>query len=297
MIDFVRLQYKDKSKIEPFVCNQENFDELLTELEYHSGEIRYPYKVKIGSMELCINEKSAYLKNSIHKLYNEMLSKRSHNHNDFTYSDLVSTINYLDSKLTDIKATRLTQLEFGLNLKLSRPAEEVISKNIILHNLALHNHNEQFGGRGEYKQFNHYNYYFKIYDKAKHFNLKYDLIRFELKYKNSKGFNPFGVFNINDLKKKSCLKRLFNDLLKRFDELVIIDEIPSKSIITREDTILLERYTSFNYWEKLSERKNRNIKSRERMAFQKLLEKNDLLKTKNILRKSLILKFDELINK
>ncbi|NRD18598.1 hypothetical protein HNV08_00955 [Winogradskyella eckloniae] len=296
MIDFVRLRYIDKQKIESFVCNKDNFEKLHTVLEYYSGEINYPFTAKIGNMDVRINDRSAYVKNSIHKLYNMLHADECQNYNDFRYTALCNTIDYLDSKLIDLRKTRLTQLEFGLNIKLSLPAEDIIKQSIILHKLKIHNHNEQFNGKGEYKQFNHSNYYFKIYDKAKHYNLSEHIIRFEIKYKTSKGFNPLGIHNIHDLKSKSLLQNLFDDLLKRFDELTIVDSISAGSKITRKDTRKLESYLSYNYWEKLSERENRNIKREERKAFQSLLEKNNLLKTKAVLRASLIQKFNELLN-
>lgn len=298
MIDFVRLRYlnQDKNRIESFVTNKGNFKELLAVLECHSGEIRYPYTTNIGCMELRINKESVYVKNSLHKLFNELQGGRSQNHNDFCYSALCYTIDYLASKLIALRRTRLTQLEFGLNIKLPIPAEEIIKDNIILHKLNIHNHNEQFNGRGEYKQFNHSNYYFKIYDKAKQYKKKEHIIRFEIKYKTSKGFNPLDVFNIHDLKSKSVLENLFEDLLKRFDELTIVDNLPTDSKITAKDKKQLESYLSYGYWEKLSLRQNRNRKSIEKKAFQNLLVKNDLLKIKTFLRASLIQKFNELLN-
>ncbi|WP_418512628.1 hypothetical protein [Corallibacter sp.] len=296
MIDYVRQYYQDKSKIEPFVTDKNNFEELFTVMEYHSGEINYPFTANIGSMEIRINDKSVFVMNSIHKLYNELKGNKGHNHNDFQYSAICQTIDYLGSKLIDLRKTRLTQLEFGLNIKLPMPAEFIIRENISLHKLEIHNHNEQFNGRGEYKQFNHYNYYFKIYDKAKQYNLGEHIIRFEIKYKRSKGFNPLGVFNIYDLKNKEVLRALFDDLLKRFDELTIIDKIPSNSKMSNREKQKLESYLSFNFWDKLSVRENRNRKSEEAKRFQKLLIKHDLLKTKTFLRASLIEKFDELLN-
>lgn len=296
MIDYVRQYYLDKEKIESFVTDKENFEELYTVLEYHSGEISYPFTANIGSMEIRINDKSVSVMNSIHNFYNGLKENKSHNHNDFPYSAICETIDYLGGKLVDLKKTRLTQLEFGLNIRLPMPAEFVIKENISLHKLEIHNHNEQFNGRGEYKQFNHYNYYFKIYDKGKQFKLNENVIRFEIKYKRNKGFNPLGVFNIYDLKKKQVLKALFGDLLKRFDELTIIDNIPSDSTISVEDRKSLESYLSFNFWDKLSLRGNRNIKSIEVKKFEKLLVKNDLLKMKTFLRASLIQKFNELLD-
>ena len=296
MIDFVRINYSDKSVIEPFVCSRENFKELHTVLEYHSGEIKYPYSASIGCMDIGINDKYVYVKNSMHKLYNELQGEEAHNYNDFKYSALCNTISYLSEKLTDVKSSRLTQLEFGLNIKLPIPAEKMIIDNIILHKYKLHNHSTTFDGNGQYKQFDYHNYYLKIYDKAMHYGIDENIIRFEVKHKKSKSFNPLGVYNINDLKSKAVLKNLFKDLLKRFDKLTIVDSIPTDSKITDKDRNKLESYLSYNYWMKLSDRKDRNIKSREKKAFQDLLIKNDLLKTKAFLRVSLIQKFTELIN-
>ncbi|WP_438710749.1 hypothetical protein ACSTS3_18725 [Aquimarina muelleri] len=296
MIDFVRLRYLDKNRIEPFISNKNNFDKLHTVLEYHSGEISYPFTANISSMEIRISDKEVFVKNSLHKLYNELQKAKSQNYNDFTYSALSNTIQHLDSKLIDLRKTRLTQLEFGLNIELPVSAESIIRENVILHKLKFHNHNEQFGGRGEYKQFNHSNYYFKIYDKAKQYQLDKHVIRFEIKYKSSKGFNSLGVFNIHDLKSKKLLQNLFGDLLKRFDELTIVDNITTDSKITAKDKSKLETYLSYNYWDKLSERHNRNRKITEKKAFLSLLVKNDLLKTKTFLRANLTRKFDELLN-
>lgn len=296
MIDFIRLRYLDKDMIEDFVTNQDNFEELRAVLEYHSGEIKYPFTANIGSLEIRINDKSVYLKNSLHKFYNEWQGKKNQNYNDFTYSALCQTIDYLDNKLINLDTTRLTQLEFGLNIKLPIPAENIIKNNIIFHKLNIYSHNERFNGKGEYKQFNHSNYYLKIYDKAKQYNLNEHIIRFEIKFKSSKGFNVLGIYNIHDLKSKEILTRLFKELLKRFDELTIIDNVPSDSKMSDKDKTKLTTYLSYNYWKNLSLRNNRNIKGKEKRAFERLLVKNDLLKTRDFLKASLIQKFDELIN-
>ena len=296
MIDFIRFNYRDNDRIEDFVCDNENFKELYTVLEYHTGEIKYPYNTSLGNLDVCVNSESVCVKNSIHKLHNLLQKNKSHNHNDFKFSELCSTIDYIDSKLIDLKRTRLTQLEFGLNIQLPVPAEKIIRQNIILQKFKLHSHSMTFDGRGEYKQFDHYNYYFKIYDKAKQYKLSDNIIRLEIKYKNSKDFNPLDIYNIHHLKDKGKLRLLFNNLLKRFDELTIVDDYSSDSSISKSDKKLLESYLSFNYWNELSERNKRNHKPIEIKKFQQLLVKNDLLKTKSLIRERLIKKFDELIN-
>ena len=104
------------------------------------------------------------------------------------------------------------------------------------------------------------------------------------------------VYRLHDLKSKKCLQNLFKDLLKRFDELTIVDNVLAETKITKKDKIQLETYLSYNFWEKLSGRDNRNRKPKEKLEFHRLLVKNDLLKTKTFLRASLILKFEELLN-
>lgn len=66
MVDFVRMNYNDKSVIEDFICNSKNFPELRVILEKHSGVIEYPYKTKLESMDITITEKKG--------LHNELSS-------------------------------------------------------------------------------------------------------------------------------------------------------------------------------------------------------------------------------
>lgn len=296
MIDFVRMNYYDKSGIEAFVSNEENFPELRMILEKHSGQIEYPYKTTLESMDITITEKRVCLMNSLHKLNNYRKNSLNMNHNDFKYSELVENIDFLDSNILDIHKSTLSKLEFGLNIELDNPAECIIDNNIIMHNYKAHNHNKKFDGRGAYKQFDHSNYDFKIYDKAKQYKLRNNVIRFEIKHKRSKSFNPYGIYNIHHLKSKDCLQKLFDNLMMRFEELMIIDNYKNNPNISKDIVREIEKYTSYNYWKLLSLRRKRNAKAIEKQRFHKLLEDNNLLTTKNDLRIRLQAKFNFLIN-
>lgn len=294
MIDFVKLKYQNRDKMEKFVTNSENFKRCYTKMEYHSGEILYPYNVYIKKMEVSINEKSAYVKNSLHKMANYIQYNDDHNYNDFGYKRLCDTIDYLNRKVIDSLSAKITQLEFGLNINTLVAAENIIVKNILFHKHHQCNVNTKFNGKGRYKQFEYSNFYIKIYDKAKQYKLDANILRFEIKYKGAKGINPLGVYSLSNLKDKVVLKGLFKDLLKRFDELTIIDKITDK--VSKKDKKELTNYLSINYWENLSERKNRNLKPVHIKRFNSLLEKNNLLNTKQLLRERLIQKFETLIN-
>jgi len=297
MIDFVRINYEDKSQIEPFICDEKNFKELRQVLEVHSGEIEYPYKTFLGTMDISVTEKKVCVKNSLHKFYNHRNKNGNRNHNDFTYSQLTETIDVLNNNLIELKNSRLSKLEFGLNIELDTPAEFVVRENIMMHNYNNHSHNKRFNGKGEFKQFDHSNYDIKIYDKAKQYNLAINVLRVEIKHKLAKSINPHRVYNINDLKSKDNLKSLFKNLMMRFEELTIIDNYKNSNTISKKVKKEIGVYTSYNHWESLkTSSSSRNKASKQKKQFLKLLKDNNLLNTKNELRDKLNSKFQYLIN-
>lgn len=295
MIDFVRVHYHDKSRLEPFVMEKETFESVITSFQYRTSEILYPYKANLGNMEIVINENGGYVKNSIHKLNNLLLGDQGHNYNDFQYSELCSTIDYMSDNIIDVNEKKLTQLEFGLNISVTKNAKSIIKKSILMHNLERHTALRKFKGRGYLLEFEHTNYIIKIYDKAKQYKRRENILRFEIKFISPKEFNPLGIYNLNDLKSKENLKNLFNYMLKRFDELLIVDNITKNVEITARDLDNLNIYSSFAYWENLSENNQRQTKMIHKRKYHALLEKYDLLKTKKTLRALLIEKFENLI--
>lgn len=295
MIDFIRITYKDKSVIEPFIRNPKNFDELMASLEYHSGDIRYPLKVSLENMEIVANDKVVYLKNSLHKLHNILNQKGDQNFNDFSYSSICETVDFLLMKLPYLQTATITQLEFGLNINTLIPSEKIIRNNILMHQFKGYSHNMKFNGKGEYKQFDHCNYLIKIYDKAKQFKQLDNILRFEIKFVRKREFNKLGILKITDLKSKDKLNNLFNYLIKRFDEFLVVDSLESKNLPAKI-SLEIEKYLSSNFWLRLSERKYRNKASKHKKLLFKLLKEYDLLNTKDQLRELLLIKFNQLIN-
>ncbi|QYJ68786.1 hypothetical protein [Flavobacterium litorale] len=299
MIDFVKILYKDKSEFEPYVNDPDNFPELIQVLERHSGEIRYPHKTNLETMDVVIAQKYGYIKNSLHKLYNYLVYRENANYNDFTYSNLCESIEYLGMNLPDIAFTGITQLEFGFNICVSKPAEQIIRENVLMHKYKNYNHNKQYDGKGELKRFDHSNYLVKIYDKAKQYSKEFDIhhniLRFEIRHTRRRDLNDLGVFNLNDLRNKDNLQRLFENAIMRFDKMQIIDSILEESI-EPEDFQKLIRFKNPEYWQEEIKEKSGTFKMRRRNEFNALIEKYSLNSTKNELRRLLIEKFNHLIN-
>lgn len=297
MVDFIKLYWKDKSRFEDFVCREENFENLYSVLEQHSGEITYPYRTKLDCMDVVVNDQTGYVKNSLHKLHNWRAEYNDHNYNDFTYSQVSNTIDYLSNRLTDTEGAHLTQLEFGLNINVDKPAEEIIQGNILMHKHKGFNHNRRYHGKGQLKQFDHSTYVIKVYDKAKQYGIKdRNILRFEIKFIRTKDFQKIGIHQIEDLKSRDKLSNLFGLLIKRFDELTIVDEFPDDLNKSDKDYMAFLQYINPRFWEEDLKGKHPETKARHRKKFDRLLNEYDLLKTKNALREQLIQKFQFLIN-
>jgi hypothetical protein len=119
-------------------------------------------------------------------------------------------------------------------------------------------------------------------------------MRIEIKLKNNRYFKQIGIKKVKDLYDPSCIKHLFQLLLKRFEELIIIDR-PNKNSLSKEQEESYNKYTNLNYWNIFS-RDKRNKKSREIKKAKALFNELGLLKTKNYLRKALKEKFKLLSN-
>lgn len=295
MVDFVRLFWRDKTRFEHFVIQEEHFPELDTVFGLHTGQIKYPYRAGFNSMEVKVTSKFGYVFNSLHKAYNHKYLDEVQNYNDFGYSSLCDIIEHVNNKVTDVEGANLTQFEFGFNIQTPIPAEEIITNNIIMHKEKGPNHTRLFNGRGKLKQFDYHNYVLKIYDKGKQYRLPYNLLRFEVRFQKAKEFQKFGIFKLDDLKSKSNLRLLFKYLITRFDELIILDQF-DESLIEECDLDKLLRFNNPHYWETTIKRLSATTKMRHLIEYKDLLTKYNLLECKTLLTQLLVNKYLELIN-
>ena len=108
MIDFIKLHWQDKDRLQSYVLKEGNFEAVNMVLEKHSGQIKYPYTTHFTGMKVGLTQKSGYVKNSLHKSYNILKTGIEHNFNDFTYSNICEEIDYLSSRLVDLSKSRIT---------------------------------------------------------------------------------------------------------------------------------------------------------------------------------------------
>lgn len=218
---------------------------------------------------------------SLHTFYNDGL----HNYNDFNFRAFKVALNnlYLDLGITP-ENLYLIHLEWGFNL---RPP---IKTNCILDNMIQHKSVNKTAGidckiEGKYIQFKHSTKILKIYNKAMHFGLDYELLRIEMKQTNWSFYRLKGIITLKNF--INADKKLFLDeLIHQWMRVILYDINHKKS----QEYI---KYQTQSYWTELRMiRSNKNFK----YHFDKLSRLNKKIgyDTKNKITELIIRKGNEL---
>jgi hypothetical protein len=262
--------------------------QLVSPFDIQTGEImEYPKRGKDLNLDISLTKQSSYIKGSLHKYHNIRNDKGDQNYDDFSYPDIENEINGLLIKYELGDSNYLTNLEFGLNIVLSKDPQLIIDNNLLMYKCNPPNRDLKFSGKGDYNEYQTDNYLIKVYNKSKHYKLDYYILRLEIKIVKKAYLNKLGVFTLEDLLNKDILKRLYIDLKSKIEGLVAVDMFDSKIIPVRHLNRLNE-YINPNYWKRLKLIKTSKQIYKLKKDFKLLLEKYQLLETK----KEILLKMD-----
>ena len=292
MIDFIKIYSPYKENLEYILKTK--YDDTICSLNYLTNEVKYPFRKYLENMEVKVTNTSGNIRNSLHKFHNLANYKLDNNYTDFYIEDIFGALNMLSYELGEnIDDYKVTNLEFGLNIRTSLPAEEILKNNFAMFNFDNYSQIETFKGKGFYKQYNRREYYVKYYDKAKQFNLPYNLLRAEIKIVDSKLLKKNGIYTVKDITNPNSLKLLFKFLLDRVEETNIIDNLDDKDI-PLEDKHIIELGKSPSYWLELKQNKSNSSYYERRDKYNSTLSKYNLLTIKEEVKSLLIQKFNEL---
>lgn len=296
MIDNIKAKVTKFREFETYIENTGKID-LKNNVSLITGELdSYPRRGKLINLEASINEKSAYLKGSIHKTYNELNEKGEHNYDDFSYDCAKEIIIYLTNEL-NLKEdnTTLTNLELGFNIHLSKAPQHFLDYNLLMYDYKDHNKDLKFSGRGDYKEFQKTDYYIKIYNKSKQYNIKgQNILRVELKILSKRLLEKLGAYSLEDLLNSDVINNIYNLLAGELKKLNIIDDYGSNEI-EPEDRMILEIYKSPNFWKRISKDKSYKQRDKIREDFQRLIDKYNLTTLKKEIQKKVEEKFSDLM--
>ncbi|HBK82740.1 MAG TPA: hypothetical protein DDZ41_03950 [Flavobacterium sp.] len=180
------------------------------------------------------NENVLRIQNSLHKFYNSEINNFGlYNHDDFTYSKVEITINYIENKL-NVSSNEIYlkgKFEYGLNIQTFKynPFKDIIDRFQSIVTTATNPFYVLYNENGKpFLKFCSFNQYkIKIYDKGKQMELqsRSKIMRYEIVNHNSiktkKVFNK-SIITLNDLLDKEIWNRCFYQLLKSYNNIRVL---------------------------------------------------------------------------
>jgi hypothetical protein len=208
-----------------------------------------PYKISFyNSLEFRIYESGRItMSGSLHKYWNNEMCNGAHNFNDFDYKTFLFVLNDLKHKFSiPLKNCVLKSLEVGINIIPTIPTNQFLDY-CFLHKTKQFEWQKN-SNEGKYKQVEHIQYIIKIYNKALHyqkdFDIKTEIMRFEIKYIKMQKINERGIYNLMDLANYGLYN--FKDvLLNEFNNILYYDNT------IQSESHRISNYRNLLYWVEL----------------------------------------------
>ena len=257
MIDYTKIYLLnlDYSKL-----LQSKYLDFKTEISETTGEINE--KLFVAQYLFCkvtikinkSNQAHITFTGSMHKLWNELNNIKAPNYNpkkpysgyngnDFNINDIIAVRKHLELVLGCKSSQMLFQnIEFGVNNCIDFEPK-LFLKGLLYHRNKLFD----FSHNGNNAQAEHYNFYFKIYNKSFQYGMNENVLRVELKFTKmvevkDLNFKTFAEINQNVLDNAKDL------LLKKFDELVYYDYTIDKVKLSNLKLQFIKNYSNPRYW-------------------------------------------------
>lgn len=305
MIDFTKFRFNDRCLI--FNEMQKNTDiELLCKYNPLTDEQKDSYFTDIENLRLRITPQSAFLENSLHKYFNMKKGLGCQNFNPFYFSDIQNALNVLQSDLNyPLSDTRMNRLEFGFNLNVECSPTAIIQNCILMHNFKTPCYDPKNDPRKIIKKFIYSEFEIKIYNKTLEGASTADfanqlkgtaILRMEVKYTSRKALNRLGIFTMDDLRRKESYHMLFDDFLKKMDDLLIIDPLSIRQDISLSEKSNIHEKTNHLYWLNKGKIKSRNTVLGHKKLFIEYLSEKDLLNARNMLFSAILRQFNTLMD-
>ncbi|QEE49151.1 hypothetical protein FUA48_06025 [Flavobacterium alkalisoli] len=275
MLDYVKFKVLERESLENHI-NHTRIVDLSTSLNLFTGEEeRCPLKGKYFNMDVVLTCKGAYVDGSIHILQNLLKGGEKQNYNDLSFYSARESVGHLIKVLGINKKTSLTNLEFGLNICISKDPKQFLKFNLLMYDSHGHSKDSPFRGRGDYKEYQRTDYYIKVYNKSKHYGFKSNILRLEVKIIQKRKLQKLGIFSLEDLQKEDVIRRLYSFMWGELQKLNIIDDYRSINM-TLEDMNRLNEYTNPNYWNILRRDRTNKVVNDRKKKFKSLIIKYGL---------------------
>ena len=271
MIDFIKIIIKE---LNPAILEANSLLDFYDKINLSTGEIKTknrigqkvtPYKNAFkNGLEFRIYDTGLItLSGSLHKYWNS----GTHNYNDFNFEAFLYVLNDLKHKFSIRPENCILKcLEIGINIIPPIPTNQFLDY-CFLHKTKPFE--VQFNSdEGKYRQVQHVQYIIKIYNKALHykskgFDIKSEIMRFEIKYTKMQKLNERGVYNLQDLANYG-LRNFKDELINEFNNILFYDN----TILSKSKSII--HYKNPLYWIELQRKKTNDLFNYHRNHLKKL---------------------------
>lgn len=267
-IDFYTLMNPDTGNLKDWAQD----DGYTISVTKHEGNLNgyglYVTEVKRESKGSVMPLNYLTLRGSLHKNYfgNE-------NHSRFTWMDLQSEISRVSKKLLLAEtASRLTNLEIGLNIEVPFSVYKFLEDNLISFKGKPFNFYDPKDGfsLGFYCPLSHYKV--KIYDKGDQYRLRKNLMRFEVHFTKMQTLNRFGIKHLSDLRDREKIFSLKTLLLNTWHGVLLCDDtisLDKPGLKPKEIQLLLDGKNP-KFWQQLK-RTSKSMYSSKKNSYKRLV--------------------------
>ncbi|WP_236973796.1 hypothetical protein [Membranihabitans maritimus] len=275
----------------------ESINLLETKISNRTDCLRYDYR----GLEVLYypDSKKLSISGSIHKYWNKINGNGWQNHNDFSYMNAYNALKSLSKAFsTPLDKMNVKSAEYGLNINTIKSPMEIITSNIKYYRKPLKKDTVEYfniGHDGCLHSFEMSNHTIKFYDKGRQCKRPVNILRYEIR---ERGSTRLKLGNSTDLFRLETIERLKKELLEKFNNCLIADNIDWNRIDNKIDHDKLKDYINPVYWKTLREKaRETNQRTQFRRKWNdanKILAKYDLLKIRDELRSKIESKFDGL---
>lgn len=260
--------------------------ELLEYEDYIDGDLKSKVIIPNNGGPTYVKQKG-----SLHKYHNYITGQGIQNYNDFTFKQLQFTLDHIEEVYPTGLAGKLETLEYGINILTEIDPKIIIEDHILLFK-GKEGNKTTYSNGGISKQWDKTNYYLKIYDKGKHYQIQDNILRVEIKFTTHRGIINAGVESLHSLRQKDVLDGLNNTIMKAIDNLTVIDHTDPQ--ISNREKEIFDIFTSYRKLKNLSKKVSRTEKGRLKKKFQEILSRNKLDTLHTEIRTKVSKKFKEL---
>ena len=276
MIDYFKafINYRNDTSFQE-LCEAGTFAVAVETTDTDTGEVKEAYLYK--NMTITPTGAGFVLAGSLHK-YRSIIKGianstqidkyKGYNGDLFTLQDITDTITHLCGVL-DISphVCTLQNIEIGVNNVVAFAPFDFL-KGVLYHR---NDYSPTIKHGGNYIQFEHNEYYIKLYNKGRQYELPNEVIRVEIKVMKMRKLIEAGI-NISTLAdiNETTLKQAFDLLYSEFNEVIYYDySLKTEGLTEAKQRKVLE-YQNKTFWEGLTKKE----RYREKDRLSALIEKH-----------------------